>query len=411
METIPWSVIIAIAYFIIYFTIFILTTYCAHIAKESEETTSFLQCIWLKRAIYMQTLMHLVDTASDLFVLLLWWFYSRSDDKIGNILNPLNITILFWISFGSIIVYRVISILVVIYIDKSNDATSLAICLDVILCLFDMYILKTSYLAIKVDCNEPMTKQKTIHLCEAVFESLPQFIIQSVFIIHAGNNVFSSYFIIVCVSLLSSILNVTNKCVWLDMDGVVEEAKNANYCRQSPFINKWYMLRIIWRVSHIVTNLTIVSLIWCVFTVKMLVIFLSISFVIWLIFIWWASYQTRFISGICDMDIREMIIIWGLSVISMIVAVPCYQAYEFAFIHEIKVIFVMILITGAAADYLLSKTVILWIFIAVAWIMLVIDLITYMLMLCFKKFEDDIWGRNKSFIYTIPMTSFQKAKT
>ena len=92
---------------------------------------------------------------------------------------------LFWTSMAFMILYRVTSAVAAgwsqynalrdsIYENGLTLHDAFRIFADGLLGLFDVYILKSVYVAIKQGEQEPTVKQKMVQLFESIIESLPQ---------------------------------------------------------------------------------------------------------------------------------------------------------------------------------------------------------------------------------------------
>ena len=88
--------------------------------------------------------------------------------------------------------------------------------------------------------------QKAMQLGEAVLESLPEVIMQSVFMIRSLNDEYlteieSDIFWLIIISIIASILSITNKYVWIDEYMVIPDCRSLVVSRQGvigPYIGK-----------------------------------------------------------------------------------------------------------------------------------------------------------------------------
>eukprot|EP01084_Bolivina_argentea_P278526 475875_1 len=139
-------------------------------------------------------------------------------------------TVFVWCAISFLILYRVVTIIISIMTNSEENSDWSIWIFDIFLSIIDMYIIRTVYKSIKGDIEEPSPKQKMIQLAESVFESLPQVVLQSVFIIRSNNDpelAKNSSIYLVALSLISSLFSVTNKYIWLDKEAVVMYAKEA----------------------------------------------------------------------------------------------------------------------------------------------------------------------------------------
>eukprot|EP01083_Nonionella_stella_P237569 833289_1 len=213
LEDLP--TIATIVYFSLYSSMLIGLGYYVHKTEETTSKKSFLKAMWKKKSIYGQILVHLYDTATDIGVLIQWGYMAKSESDGTYDVTSLNMVYLFWISISFLIVYRLASIVIAYKSAKADGQTARGIICDSCLGLIDMYVIKAVYGAIKRNAPEPTLKQKMIQLTESIFESLPQVVLQSVFIIRIQND--SKYgddsraIWLVGLSLLASLGSIANK--------------------------------------------------------------------------------------------------------------------------------------------------------------------------------------------------------
>eukprot|EP01084_Bolivina_argentea_P228301 385621_1 len=128
---------------------------------------------------------------------------------------------------------------------------------------------------------DPASIQYYCMLAEAVFESMPQVILQTVFLVRAINDPIlrnNSNQTLVFTSLIASIVSVSNKFYLMDKLGVKDKAKSAKPKKQFPkCIEPWYSVRISWRFFHIFCRFAVFSLIWIVLGGYYFVFYLMIS--------------------------------------------------------------------------------------------------------------------------------------
>eukprot|EP01084_Bolivina_argentea_P056012 102567_1 len=133
----------------------------------------------------------------------------------------------------------------------------------------------------KLDLQEidPDVLQFLCMLVEAVFESMPQIILQTVFLVRSVNDDVlrtQSNNSLVFMSLIASIFNVANKFHMMDKLGVEDKAKSAQtdigcpgcfgHCKYGDTwkfsVQGWYIVRIMWRYAHILCRFSIFSVMW-----------------------------------------------------------------------------------------------------------------------------------------------------
>merc|ERR1712129_609186 len=98
---------------------------------------------------------------------------------------------------------------------------------------------------------EPSDKQMIIQLVESVVESMPQIVLQSVFIIRSANDIElaknGSNIALLLMSITASLFSISNKFAWLDKENVRDDAKALKSKLSFPnCIKKFYVVRILW---------------------------------------------------------------------------------------------------------------------------------------------------------------------
>eukprot|EP01083_Nonionella_stella_P091646 256299_1 len=403
MEKEQWGTIAAIVYFSLYALLLLLIAIHVHVNDQPENKKTFLSSIWKRRGIYGQILVHLYDTATDIGVLVQWYFLAQQEKSGGNI-ESLDMNGLFWISIAFLILYRVISILIALASSRKARAGCSELLLDIFLAIIDMYIIKAVYQAIKGEAKEPTLRQKMIQLTEAVFESLPQVVLQSVFIIrwfnHSSSDSDTQTMALVGMSLLASVFSISNKYSWIDREACDDEDyKEAKISKKCPVVNPYYVLRIIWRYSYVITRFAMISLLWSVLGGVFVAICLPISWLLWFA----TMYLDIVIIGDNSVTCVNIMVL-GLMAIVCMVATPATDSKWFAIAHAFEVLVTMSIITwfsfdpsincGICADPQRRQAMnnpYIRTFIITAWIAMVVDFITYIIILCIPLFDDEGW--------------------
>ena len=94
--------------------------------------------------------------------------------------ESIDMVIMVFSSIGFLLFYRLILVFIAI---RKDDEAGGGDCTpdDLYLSILDMYIIKTIYLSLKHDVEEPTPQQKVIQLLESIFESLPQVCLRVIF--------------------------------------------------------------------------------------------------------------------------------------------------------------------------------------------------------------------------------------
>eukprot|EP01084_Bolivina_argentea_P020692 38474_1 len=185
---------------------------------------------------------------------------------------------------------------------------------------------------------EPAEIQAMMQFGESITESMPQIVLQSVFIIRSGNDAklleAGSNIYLVMFSVIASLFSISSKFISFDRDYVKEKAKSLKASQQFPdCIQYWYAIRCIWRMAHIMSRFAVFVLIWAVMGGAWLPIWTLISY-IWLV-IACALYMHEDIECDCS-DIFLDLFLPPLALIVGIVGErEQYLFYVFKFIETI----------------------------------------------------------------------------
>eukprot|EP01083_Nonionella_stella_P145725 457171_1 len=410
MADLSWSIIAAIIYFGLYFVLVVGLAIHLHIQGTHTSKKSFLSALWKRRGIYGQVFIHLYDTATDIGVMVEWYLLAeqeRNAETPEDNIESLDMNGLFWATVAFLITYRVISVCLGCIStradDPDGDDTIVWMCINgCCFGLLDLYILKVVYQSIAEEDEEPSPRQKLIQLTESIFESLPQVVLQSVFIIRSWNdkqlkrnNVMS----LVAMSLVASLFSISSKYFWVDGDAVKEDAKEAELSAKCPCVNPKYVLRVLWRFSYILTRFCILSLVWSVMGGAFCAIFLGASWLLWavifvLVFIGWDDFLEEVCLG--------LVFAFGYGCASL-VASPVHPSIVMAITHGVEMLLTMGIITLFAFDDSIhcgictdpshrsaqDNPYVFW-FIITGWIAMFIDFVTYAIMLFCVDILDDV---------------------
>eukprot|EP01084_Bolivina_argentea_P094426 169754_1 len=225
---------------------------------------NFHNCIedmWKTRYIYWPVLLHFCDTLSNLVIIVDW-------GCMGMIAFFIAATLFF-------ILYRVISAINIIYeskFKKQNDE----FVLDTIFALLDLYIIKVISQSIDSLKMNPTSKQKTFQFIHTVFESIPQTILQGLFIVQnvgTCHTVEKSFHLkLAIISCIISLISISSKYVWLD-------DLKLSYEFYTLFHFKiWYF---IWRIMTISLRFIILVLLWRIFGPTIFACYCAWQFFLW----------------------------------------------------------------------------------------------------------------------------------
>eukprot|EP01084_Bolivina_argentea_P318110 551602_1 len=192
---------------------------------------------------------------------------------------------------------------------------------------------------------QPADLQMIIQLGEAVTESMPQIVLQSVFIIRsandpdlvkAGSNMYLIFF-----SIIASLFSITGKYVWVDAETFEEEAKSLKPRQKFPgCVQYWYMVRTIWRMSHVTSRFGVFVLIWTVLGGAWLPIWAGFSWLIWF-------FTLQFFVGNEDLT-QRLLLIPIIAIVSMIGTLGAREDWAMFVIKYVETAIGLVLITTFA---------------------------------------------------------------
>eukprot|EP01083_Nonionella_stella_P223828 797280_1 len=277
---------------------------------------SYFKDIWNQRKIYAPIIIHFYDTATDIGVVYSWFVRMRDEHDYESV----DMAVFFWTGISFLALYRLCLLCWTIY-DWSD-----AKWYHLLLILLDLYIFVTVYESfmdaqgiitenarkrrnntvkklkqrsektteeeieptknaekklkqraekitkpVQFDVEEeiePAEKQFLVQLCEAIFESMPQIVLQSVFVIRSENETMlqnGSNIYLIMFSVIASLLSISNKFVFMDKEQVSSTAGALKPREHFPdCIQYWYVVRVIWRMFHIMARFCIFVLIWVI---------------------------------------------------------------------------------------------------------------------------------------------------
>eukprot|EP01084_Bolivina_argentea_P128794 227580_1 len=198
--------------------------------------------LWKKKKVYFQLVPHLFDQASDFGVLVEYWYLRNQN--IG-----INTLYLFAVSVSIIIFHRIISSIAIYRLTNNKLYT---ICQ-----LFDLLMVQCVWTNYQLNTEEPSNSQRYLQILEAIFESSPQILISTAFLIKSTTSEIST---VVIISLLSSFWTLTGRVASDDKTMFGEEWKSVivNKCLN----RRWFVRVVMWRFFEISTRIISLTLVW-----------------------------------------------------------------------------------------------------------------------------------------------------
>ena len=260
-----------------------------------------LEEIWSYKWVYVSSLSTIYDQASDIGVIIYW--YNLIDKDIENV----DMTLLFALSSGFCLLSRIVNIFVASLMVKSCIIGMFAGIFDLLITILVWGKITNTRskifkdIAFANDVDE-FTIISYLQMFEAIFEALPQILLQSLFLIRTFNNqlIYSyddmnNYFnvILVWMSLFMSIISATNKISHIAItQGTISQREKfenrynvrCNCIRngECPIINIGIVFVKCFYVSNIITRLFIYSLLWSVAGGVFAIIFFIICLIVFI---------------------------------------------------------------------------------------------------------------------------------
>eukprot|EP00484_Ammonia_sp_Unknown_P013226 CAMPEP_0197079898 /NCGR_PEP_ID=MMETSP1384-20130603/213849_1 /TAXON_ID=29189 /ORGANISM="Ammonia sp." /LENGTH=1483 /DNA_ID=CAMNT_0042518779 /DNA_START=94 /DNA_END=4547 /DNA_ORIENTATION=- len=275
--------------------------------QRVETPQSYFEQVWYAREIYTAIIVHLYDQATDIAVMYQWGQLTKRELN-GENLESVNMLTFFIPGIAFIMLYRFITMAFALYEDtrygrklrefKHNEApetelekmlepfekkSCLQILWDMVLALFDLYFLKVVYDEFWAGEYKPNVKHRSLQLVEALFESMPQVVLQTVFLLRytasvsAVDDTISIGLIVV--SIAASILSIANKYAWFDQQAVVTIAKEFNGGKRGEFYCSWrFIVRSVWRWCDLCCRFVIFSLLWVIIGGAYILVYAAASY-------------------------------------------------------------------------------------------------------------------------------------
>jgi len=237
------------------------------------------------RKIYIHAVIHMADTVSDVAVIAQFWRLSdreRNDDNFN--VEGLDMTGLFIGTLTALITYRMFTGYHLFYIAGGSILlfTLQFLDLGVYLCI---------YLAWKLNRIEPIFWQDYLTHVEALFESIPQILIQSQFVLRSGENNE-----IVVASIVISFISVVTRFVKSDHPFVKKDCRqllleDENKKLRKPYFSLGFVLLYILRTCEITVRLVCAVFMWAVLGFVPLFVCFVVTLLISQRFLWKTKSQ------------------------------------------------------------------------------------------------------------------------
>eukprot|EP01083_Nonionella_stella_P159356 519760_1 len=323
---IPTSTLITIIYFSCNFILLLALGIHVKLTGEhsSIKSQSYWKDVWNQRKIYTSIIVHVYDTATD-FGVVYYWYTLMLDEQGGKDYTSVDMTVFFWTGITFLVVYRVVAFIAISFIICTEDKNSGFRWWHLILALLDLYIFVTVYdsfkeaqdvIADNITARKEKKAQKSVETApggvsastktqkmkikevqlndiqivvqmgESILESLPQIMLQSVFVIRSANDkaLEGGNLWMILLSTVASLLSIANKFIYFDKDEVKDKAETLKPQKKcGDCIQYFYVVRVLWRVCSIVSNFVIYVLMWTVLGGAWLPIWCGFTFIAWFV--------------------------------------------------------------------------------------------------------------------------------
>ena len=261
--------------------------------------------VWALKKIFAPLIVHFYDCATDLGVVYYWYTLMKEEQDGIYEYDAVDMKIYFWCGVTFLILYRVVMFALLCWAFFQGDDIKFY---DPLLLLLHLYVFRAAYLSYK-DNEKEIEKRKqakdskatpatsdpetgsatavtpkideldiemslmqfTALLLESGFESLPQIILQSVFIIRSYNDerLRTDSIWLLGLSIIASLVSISDKFVTADETAQDFYAESPKFDAVSKGLcfNKetlWYSVRVLWRTCHIANGFVVYVLIWTV---------------------------------------------------------------------------------------------------------------------------------------------------
>ena len=308
MET---STLITVIYFFVNIVLLLILSFYIMKTGEHSDLKSFGKDTWAQRKIYAPIIIHFYDSATDIGVVYYWHGLMMDEQNGVYDYESVDMEIFFWCGVAFLLLYRVMlfgSLIWAVVVENASDVNWY----DPILVLLEVYVFRTVYLSyrnaqgvieenvkarkqrkqsaapseseagatptVTTDTETPEKEidvheiQKFVLLGESITESLPQIMLQSVFIIRSYNdeNLRGDSIWLLLVSVFASLLSITDKFVKVEEDEYAQDRGRSPKCKDISnglccnVQTLGYALRVLFRMCHIGSNFTVYVLVWTV---------------------------------------------------------------------------------------------------------------------------------------------------
>ena len=276
----------------------------------------WFKIVWKMRTVYCSLAVHAFDILTDALVIIAWLEF---DEVQGDNINARTMAIC---AIGILLFHKIISVSA-FWAKERNIMRCL-------LQFFDLLIFEEIYASHKTIITEFKNKSKSngnhksneaiettstfkfVRNLEAIFESIPQSVLQLVFIIRVGwkseSKGDSSFLIISILSILQSIISMTNSVLKNDNIYMAAPKWKRHKKRFPPSIP--FLKHGLSRLSEVIYRISICALFWTVCGSLAFGILMAIEILILVtLIIWWDVYESKEELNVDDLCLRVQALI------------------------------------------------------------------------------------------------------
>ena len=286
--------------------------------RPDQSKSKWISVIWKQRGIYLPILVHIYDTSTDIGVIIIWADLAFEDMKNPKYVEHIDMLLLFILALVFIVIYRIAGAFGMIFIGRHVSAC---------LAIFDLAIIYEVHESVSHSDGDYFTEYiECLKLAEAVLESVPQILLQSVFIIRTFKNedgagkLGSQEQILIFASIFASSISIANKFVSFDHDYLATtHSQNANLCHGmgksksklnsntknssinsnnssvncacSGCISFGWVVCVMFRYWTVTSRVIVCVLMWSVVCGYFLIIYIFLEFVVFGLIVYWVVFE------------------------------------------------------------------------------------------------------------------------
>eukprot|EP01084_Bolivina_argentea_P310382 537086_1 len=234
--------------------------------KKTEFCQLWLKIVWKMRSVYCSFAVHVFDVITDILIIIEWWNLEQNGENIKDI-NAKTMAIC---GIVVLLFHKIISTIAFWAKEKSISRCVLQF-LDLLI-FEEIYVSHTKivyHFRKHLEAVDTTTSFKFVRNLEAVFESIPQSILQLVFIMRTGhiygndqNNANTSLLIISTLSIIQSIISMTNSI--LNNDNIYMNVPKWKKHKQRLPPTVQFFKQALSRLSEVISRIGLFALFWTV---------------------------------------------------------------------------------------------------------------------------------------------------